>query len=106
MFVKQGTDEGFVEIELKGRRGKPNLVIRRMLKSTSKSSTYTLNGQSATGREVTMRMNELNIQVGNLWCVDLLPSPSFVLFSSVHVADGSVLVARSSRRTRCRSSRR
>ncbi|EIM79633.1 uncharacterized protein STEHIDRAFT_163457 [Stereum hirsutum FP-91666 SS1] len=33
---------------------------------TSKSSTYSSNGQSATGREVILRMNELNIQVGNL----------------------------------------
>ncbi|KAH9016086.1 P-loop containing nucleoside triphosphate hydrolase protein [Lactarius hengduanensis] len=53
-------------VELKGKIGKQNLVVRRNLSSSSKGSTYSLNGQSATGREVTQKMNELNVQVGNL----------------------------------------
>ncbi|TFY82531.1 hypothetical protein EWM64_g1483 [Hericium alpestre] len=65
-FVKMGTSEGFIEIELKGKIGKPNLVIRRNLSSKSKSSTFTINDQSASGKEVAQKMNELNIQVGNL----------------------------------------
>ena len=68
-FVKIGTPEGYIEIELKGKIGKKNLVVRRSLNATSKGSTYSLNGQSATGREVTQKMNELNVQVGNLWYV-------------------------------------
>ena len=68
-FVKIGTNEGYIEIELKGPIGKSNLVIKRFLSAKSKSSTYTINGHSATGREVTQKMNELNVQVGNLWYV-------------------------------------
>ncbi|KAI9434892.1 P-loop containing nucleoside triphosphate hydrolase protein [Lactarius indigo] len=65
-FVKIGAPDGYIEIELKGKIGKKNLVVRRNLSSSSKGSTYSLNGQSATGREVTQKMNELNVQVGNL----------------------------------------
>ncbi|THH15953.1 hypothetical protein EW146_g4614 [Bondarzewia mesenterica] len=65
-FVKMGTNQGSIEIELKGPVGKPNLVIKRHLSAKSKGSTFTLNGKSATGREVTQKMNELDIQVGNL----------------------------------------
>ena len=68
-FVKIGATDGYIEIELKGKIGKKNLVVRRSLSSSSKGSTYSLNGQSATGREVTQKMNELNVQVGNLWYV-------------------------------------
>ncbi|KAF8237930.1 P-loop containing nucleoside triphosphate hydrolase protein [Tricholoma matsutake] len=65
-FVKIGTESGFIEIELKGPRGKGNLVIRRNLTATSKGSTFTLNGHPATGREITSRMLELSVQVGNM----------------------------------------
>jgi DNA repair exonuclease SbcCD ATPase subunit len=65
-FVKIGATDGYIEIELKGKTGKKNLV-RRNLSSTSKGSTYQLSGQAATGREVTQKMNDLNVQVGNLW---------------------------------------
>ncbi|KAK0202992.1 hypothetical protein DFS33DRAFT_1437795, partial [Desarmillaria ectypa] len=65
-FVKQGKKSGHIEIELKGPKGKPNLVIRRNLTSTSKTSTFTLNGVSATGREISSQMAALNVQIGNL----------------------------------------
>jgi structural maintenance of chromosomes protein 5 len=66
-FVKIGATDGYIEIELKGKIGKKNLVVRRNLSFTSKGSTYNLSGQAATGREVTQKMNELNVHVGNLW---------------------------------------
>ncbi|KAK7437355.1 Structural maintenance of chromosomes protein 5 [Stygiomarasmius scandens] len=65
-FVKQGTEDGHIEIELKGPKGKPNLVIRRHLKANSKASTFTLNGKAITGKEITAKMVELNVQIGNL----------------------------------------
>ncbi len=65
--MKNGTDSGYIEIELKGPKGKPNLVIRRNLKSVSRGSTFTFNGQSATGTDIKRKMAELNVQVGNLW---------------------------------------
>jgi structural maintenance of chromosomes protein 5 len=72
-FVKIGATDGYIEIELKGKPGKKNLVVRRNLSSTSKSSSYSISGQAATGREVTQKMNELNVQVGNLWYASTLP---------------------------------
>lgn len=66
-FVKLGYDSGHIEIELKGPKGKSNLVIRRNLSAKSKGSSFTLNGTVATGKEITSRMADLNVQVGNLW---------------------------------------
>ncbi|CDO77206.1 hypothetical protein BN946_scf184747.g19 [Trametes cinnabarina] len=65
-YVKNEKESGYVEIELKGAIGQPNLVIRRMLTRKSKTTHYTLNGKPATGKEVDARMAELNVQVGNL----------------------------------------
>jgi len=65
-FVKLGTEDGHIEIELKGPKGKPNLVIRRHLKANSKASIFTLNGKAITGKEITAKMAELNVQIGNL----------------------------------------
>ena len=66
-FVKQGTEKGYIEIELKAPAGQSNLIIRRNLSSTSKSSTFTLNGAQVTQTEVKNRVGALNVQVGNLW---------------------------------------
>ncbi|KAF9076995.1 P-loop containing nucleoside triphosphate hydrolase protein [Rhodocollybia butyracea] len=65
-FVKNGTSDGHIEIELKSMPGKPNLVIRRKLVANSKTSTFMLNGKNATGKEVSIKMAELGVQVGNL----------------------------------------
>jgi structural maintenance of chromosomes protein 5 len=65
--VKDQKKEGFIELELKGKVGTRNIVIRRNLFSDKKSSTFTLNGKSATGKEVNEKIAQLNIQVGNLW---------------------------------------
>jgi structural maintenance of chromosomes protein 5 len=69
MFVKHEKENGFIEIELKGNVGKPNVVFKRTLNARSKTSSFTIDGRSATGKEVTAAMHELNIQVGNLWYV-------------------------------------
>ncbi|KAF8520766.1 hypothetical protein BU17DRAFT_88654 [Hysterangium stoloniferum] len=65
-FVKHGHENGYVEIELKGKIGTPNLVIRRSINSKNRSSQFTLNGSNSTGREINERLAELNVQVGNL----------------------------------------
>ncbi|KAH7887409.1 P-loop containing nucleoside triphosphate hydrolase protein [Phlebopus sp. FC_14] len=65
-FVKNDKDSGYIEIELKGAKGERNLVIRRKLSAKSRGSTFTLNGAPATGKEVSSRMANLNVQVGNL----------------------------------------
>ncbi|KAH7343207.1 P-loop containing nucleoside triphosphate hydrolase protein [Rhizoctonia solani] len=65
-FVKNGKKDGFVEIELKGPAGEPNLVIKRTLTSLNKSSKFFLNGESTGLREIRLKLAELNVQVTNL----------------------------------------
>ncbi|KAG8829555.1 Structural maintenance of chromosomes protein 5, partial [Serendipita sp. 399] len=65
-FVKHGYDKGFVEIELKGAIGKPNVVIRRNITTMSNASTWTLNGKNSNKRTVEDRVAALGIQVSNL----------------------------------------
>ncbi|KAG5221008.1 Structural maintenance of chromosomes protein [Salix suchowensis] len=68
--------------QLEGSLGKPNVIIRRMLKSTSKSSQFLLNGKSASGKDINAKMAELNVQVGNLWCDTSCISCTCFLFSA------------------------
>ncbi|KAI8989879.1 P-loop containing nucleoside triphosphate hydrolase protein [Trametes punicea] len=65
-YVKQDKETGYIEIELKGAKGKGNLVIRRTLQRSTKSAPFTLNGKSASGKEINTRMAELNVQISNL----------------------------------------
>ncbi|KAN0097138.1 P-loop containing nucleoside triphosphate hydrolase protein [Tylopilus felleus] len=65
-FVKNSKETGYIEIELKGPKGERNLVIRRNLSAKTRASTFTLNGQQTTGKEISNRMAKLNVQVGNL----------------------------------------
>ncbi|KAI0329648.1 P-loop containing nucleoside triphosphate hydrolase protein [Cubamyces sp. BRFM 1775] len=65
-YVKNEKESGYIEIELKGASGKENLVIRRTIQRNSKSAPFTLNGKSASGREINARMAELNVQISNL----------------------------------------
>jgi structural maintenance of chromosomes protein 5 len=66
-FVKHGHDRGYVEIELKGKIGMPNLVIRHSINLKNHGSQFTLNDMTITGCEINEHIVELNVQVGNLW---------------------------------------
>jgi len=44
-FVKKGTDEGFIEIELQGRPGGENLKIKRVLSSSDNRAEWYLDGE-------------------------------------------------------------
>ncbi|CAE6474982.1 unnamed protein product [Rhizoctonia solani] len=65
-FVKNGKKDGFVEIELKGPAGEPNVIIKRTLTSLNKSSKFFLNGETTGLREIKLKLAELNVQVTNL----------------------------------------
>ena len=64
-FIKLGTDEGSVEIELArvSPNGK-NLVIKRIMKPDN-SSVWKLNGKNASKSDVQTKIQQLNIQVDN-----------------------------------------
>lgn len=67
-FVKQGYEEGWIEIELKGHIGDANVVIRRSIERKSNSSEYKLNGKSASARQVNDAVANFDINVDNLCC--------------------------------------
>ncbi|GAA5914217.1 hypothetical protein JCM6882_004753 [Rhodosporidiobolus microsporus] len=59
-------EETWIEIELKGRPGKKNLIVKRILSRDSESTKFFLNGNAAGVKEVAEHMEELQVQVGNL----------------------------------------
>ncbi|KAI0690848.1 hypothetical protein BC835DRAFT_1407403 [Cytidiella melzeri] len=80
-FVKLGKEDGHIEIELKGSKGRPNIVVRRTLNSQTKSSQFTINGANVTGKEVNQRMQDLNVQVTNL--CSFLPQDKVAEFAAM-----------------------
>ncbi|CAG8569881.1 44430_t:CDS:10 [Gigaspora margarita] len=60
-FVKHGQERASIEIELKNK-GR-NVVITRMIRKSNNLSQWKLNGQPATHREVSSKVNSLNIQM-------------------------------------------
>lgn len=66
-FVKLGYTEGSIEIELKGPKGQPNLVIQRHIESKDhRTHVFTLNGVKVKGTKITEHVEALGIQVNNL----------------------------------------
>ena len=67
-YVKQGYDDGWIEIELKGhfQKGEKNVVIRRLITKKANKSQWLLNGKSATQKDVINVVASLNIQIENL----------------------------------------
>ncbi|ORX55048.1 P-loop containing nucleoside triphosphate hydrolase protein [Hesseltinella vesiculosa] len=63
-FIKTGTDEATIQIELKQVRSR-NTTIRRIIKSNG-TTLWHLNGSHATRKEITAVIRDLNIQVDNL----------------------------------------
>lgn len=81
-FVKLGYNEGSIEIEVKGPRGQPNLVIQRYIASgDKKTQAFTLNGVKVKGSEITERVEALGIQVNNL--CSFLPQDKVSQFASM-----------------------
>lgn len=78
-FIKQGYNEAYIEIELKGPKSRPNLIIHRDINKTlvsnnegtvrkeKVSTSFTINGEQTTGRHISEQVEGLGIQVNNLW---------------------------------------
>ncbi|KAJ9118232.1 hypothetical protein QFC22_004139 [Naganishia vaughanmartiniae] len=65
-FVKQGCKKAFTEIELKGRAGKQNVIIKREFNRDDKKSIWYMNGERTTGQKVSDTVADMGIQIGNL----------------------------------------
>lgn len=68
-FVKIGATKGWTEIELKGRIGEKNTIIKREINAKNDSSVWTLNGNQVPQKEVLAKVASYNIQAENLWYV-------------------------------------
>jgi chromosome segregation ATPase len=68
-FVKHGKEgkESFCEVDI--LRPGEVATIRRVINSENKGSKWFLNKQKATENQIKGIMNELNIDVNNLWFV-------------------------------------
>lgn len=67
-FVKQGTEESLIEIELQGSKNAKNLIISRHLKRQENTSKWQLNGKNANATQVKEAVDEFDINVANLCC--------------------------------------
>ncbi|EGG02800.1 uncharacterized protein MELLADRAFT_49722, partial [Melampsora larici-populina 98AG31] len=68
LYVKNGTNEGSVEIELKGKPGEENIVIKLHLNVETSSRVFEINGKRSTHTKVQEIIRSFNIQVDNLCC--------------------------------------
>ncbi|WFC94953.1 Structural maintenance of chromosomes protein 5 [Malassezia brasiliensis] len=83
-YVKLGHEQGWVEVELQGFPGAPNVTVRRILFRESNSSDWLLNGQNASSREVHAAVSPFHIEVGNL-CA-FLPQDRVADFACMNAA--------------------
>lgn len=66
-FVRENERDGHVEIELKGKPGRRNMVIKRYLNSSDNTSKFEINGKASSKDAVTEAVADLNVNVNNLW---------------------------------------
>ncbi|BGP37124.1 Structural maintenance of chromosomes protein 5 [Rhodotorula kratochvilovae] len=66
-YCKNDSNEAtWIEIELKGKPGQKNLVVKRHLSRDSEKTHFELDGKDATAKDVAEQMEELQVQIGNL----------------------------------------
>lgn len=81
-FVKAGTREATIEIELQNdHRTRRNPIITRIIKKEGNKSTYTLNGQTVSGKGIQELARSMNIQIDNL--CQFLPQDKVVEFAAM-----------------------
>ncbi|KAK0662023.1 Structural maintenance of chromosomes protein 5 [Lasiodiplodia hormozganensis] len=83
-FVKHGAREAEIEIELCGgpqTRGR-NPVIRRLIRKEGNKSTFILNGQQTTHKEIIRLCKSFSIQIDNL--CQFLPQDRVVEFAALN----------------------
>ncbi|KAI9654314.1 MAG: Structural maintenance of chromosomes protein 5 [Alyxoria varia] len=84
-FVKHGCYNAVIEIELKGRDGETNTVIRREIQREGNKTTWFMNGSRSRASDVHSKAKGFNIQVDNL--CHFLPQDRVVEFSQLSPVD-------------------
>ncbi|UZJ51628.1 hypothetical protein CBS101457_000948 [Exobasidium rhododendri] len=68
-FVKSGYEDGIIELELKAKAdSEENIIIERKIFTKDNSSEWRLNGTRATAKDITDKVDEFGIHIGNLCC--------------------------------------
>ena len=82
-FVKHGTQEAMVEIELAkdGKRFKKNIVIRCIIKREGNRTVYSINGENKSKKATVELARSLSIQIDNL--CQFLPQDKVVEFAAM-----------------------
>ncbi|KAK0655965.1 SMC5-like protein [Cercophora newfieldiana] len=85
-FVKHGKDEAEIEVELQGRaQDRENFIVGLCITRENNSRRFTLNGLSATVKEVQKLMRSLRIQIDNL--CQFLPQDKVAEFAGLTPVD-------------------
>eukprot|EP01104_Vermistella_antarctica_P014389 TRINITY_DN4517_c1_g1_i1.p1 TRINITY_DN4517_c1_g1~~TRINITY_DN4517_c1_g1_i1.p1 ORF type:complete len:1137 (+),score=335.80 TRINITY_DN4517_c1_g1_i1:43-3411(+) len=80
-FVQRGKDDGWVEIELAGKEGGRNVVVKRKIFRKDNKSLWWLNNKSSSQKEVKAKMKQMKVQVENL--CQFLPQDRVVEFAKL-----------------------
>jgi hypothetical protein len=68
-YVKFGWEDATIELELKSKNdSEPNLIIERKIFRKDNRSDWQVNGKKATGQQVQAKVDDFNINIGNLCC--------------------------------------
>lgn len=85
-YVKQGHDDATIELELKAKSEVGhNVILERTIYSKDNRSEWRLNGKKATATEIQAKVDEFNINVGNLCC--FLPQDKVADFARMSPSD-------------------
>ncbi|KAH8730592.1 hypothetical protein GQ44DRAFT_768351 [Phaeosphaeriaceae sp. PMI808] len=86
LFVKNGSDEAEIEIELAaGPKMKTNPIVRRMIRKSDNKSIFWINGKHASKNAVLALCKEFSIQIDNL--CQFLPQDRVVEFAKMTDVD-------------------
>ena len=80
-FVKHGSQDATIEIELAGKPGKRNPVIRCNIKREANKSSYDINGTPSNKKKVVELARSFSIQIDNL--CQFLPQDKVVEFAAM-----------------------
>lgn len=80
-YVKHGHKEAEIEVELAGEEGKTNPIIHHTIKRDGNKSTWRINGQQTTHKQVITLIRKYNIQIDNL--CQFLPQDRVVEFAQM-----------------------
>ncbi|KAI5296150.1 Structural maintenance of chromosomes protein 5 [Ascosphaera acerosa] len=80
-FVKHGRSKAAIEIELQGRPGNPNPVIKRVIRKDGSKNAFFINGQTASQKQILELARSYSIQIDNL--CQFLPQDKVAEFAAM-----------------------